>query len=194
MIALTHSIRGFAHEHDDMPAFHAVFLVGTILCAAVFNLGFYALLILAHVALDIFKYHDVHRLNLRMTLKAAALESIGDIALFLTALTFAIYLNHTYMLSALSGMLRSELTLLRALGTMLPKIRILENMCAIALNFHGYLHTPHPSLNRSLSRLERYSVRTIIVCTLLLALAVVLFQTNQWDLGSVLKHELIPRL
>lgn len=194
MTAIVSSIRGFAHEHDDIPAFHAAFLVGTILCAAVFNLGFYAILIVAHVALDIVKYRDVHHMSFRQTVKAAALESIGDIALFLLALNFAVYLNHTFMLNALSGMMRSELTVLRAFGTMVPKIRILENMCAIALNFHGYMHTPHPALDRKLSRLEKWSIRTIVVSIVLLVIAVFMFQANQWDLAQVLAHELIPSL
>lgn len=194
MTAITSSIRGFAHEHDDVPAFHAAFLVGTILCAAVFNLGFYALMIFAHVCLDIVKYRDIHHMSFKQTLKAAALESIGDIALFLFALNFAVYLNHTYMLNALSGLLRSELTVLRAFGTMVPKIRILENMCAIALNFHGYMHTPHPALDRKLSRLEKWSIRTIVFSISSLIIAVFLFQANQWDIAAVLKHELIPRL
>jgi len=192
MTAITRSIRGFAHEHDDIPAFHAAFLVGTILCAAVFNLGFYLMLIVAHVMLDIVKYHDVHGMSFKKTLKAAALESIGDIALFLLALNFAVYLNHTYMLNALGGMMRSGLTVLRAFGTMLPKIRILENMCTIALNFHGYMHTAHPALDRKLSRLEKWSVRSIILSIAMLVLAVFLFQHFQWDLSKVLAHELIP--
>ena len=151
MTAITSSFRGFAHEHDDVPAFHAAFLVGTILCAAVFNLGFYAIMILAHVCLDIVKYRDIHHMSFKQTVKAAALESISDVALFLVSLNFAVYLNHTYMLGALSGLLRSQLTVLRAFGTMLPKIRILENMCSLALNFHGYIHAPHPALDRKLS-------------------------------------------
>lgn len=194
MTTIVSTIRGFAHEHDEIPAFHAAFLVGTILCAALFNLGFYLLLILAHITLDIVKYREVHGMSVKMTLKAAALESIGDIALFLLALTFAVYLNHTYMLSAMSGMMRSELTVLKTFGTILPKVRILENMCAIALNFHGYLHTPHPALKRTFTHLERWSVRTIIVCTALLIAAVFLFQANHWDLLSILAHELIPTL
>lgn len=194
MTAITSSIRGFAHEHDDVPAFHAAFLVGTILCAAVFNLGFYAIMILAHVCLDIVKYRDIHQMSLKQTLKAAALESIGDVALFLVSLNFAVYLNHTYMLGALSGLLRSQLTVLRAFGTMLPKIRILENMCSLALNFHGYMHTPYPGLDRKLSRLEKWSIRTIVFGISSLIIAVFLFQANQWDIAAVLKHELIPRL
>ncbi|MBP9850863.1 MAG: hypothetical protein KBC47_04185 [Candidatus Peribacteraceae bacterium] len=192
MTAIVNSFRGFAHEHDEIPAFHAAFLVGTILCAAVFNLGFYLLLILGHVALDFVKYHEVHGMSWGRTLKAAALESIGDIALFLTALTFAVYLNHTYMLSAIGGLMRAELTVIKAFGTILPKIRILENICAIALNFHGYLHTQHPALDRKFTRLEKWSLRTIVVSSILLVMAILLFQVNHWDLLAILEHELIP--
>ncbi len=194
MTAFAHSIRGFAQQHDDIPAFHAAFLVGTILCAAIFNLGFYALLIIGHIVLDVVKYHDVHRFTLKQTIKAAAFESIGDIALFLIALNFAIYLNHTFMLNALSGMMRAELSVLRAFGTMLPKIRILENICAIALNFNGYLHTPHPALKRALTRLEKWSLRSIVISIALLAFAFFLFRNQQWDLLMILEHELIPKL
>lgn len=194
MIALSPTLRGFAHEHDEIPAFHAAFLVVTILSAAVFNLGFFGLGILAHMALDYVKYRDVHHLPFRITIKAMFLESIGDIALFLIALTFAVYLNHTYMLSLLSGMLRSELTLLRAFGTLLPKIRMVENFLALALNFRAYMHTPHAGLKRPLSRLERLSLRTIIVCSFLLIAAFFLFWSHEWDLIAVLRHELIPML
>jgi hypothetical protein len=192
MTAMTSSFRGFAHEHDEIPAFHAAFLVSTILSAAVFNLGFFGLVILGHMTLDFVKYRDVHGLSVRMTLKAMLLESIGDIALFLLALTFAVYLNHTYLLSALSGMVRSELTILRAAGTLIPKVRIMENILAIALNWHSYMHTTHPALERPLSRLEKWSIRTIIVCTSMLVLAVILFHANEWDLIRVLEHELVP--
>jgi hypothetical protein len=135
MTAIANSFIGFAHEHDEVPAFHAAFLVATILSASVFNLGFFAFAIAGHMCLDFVKYRDLHRMSLRQTFRAMALESIGDIALFLLALTFAVYLNHTYLLSAMSGMVRSELTLLRAFGTVLPKVRIMENLLAIALNF-----------------------------------------------------------
>ncbi len=192
MTALVTSIKGFAHEHDQVPAFHAAFLVATILSAAVFNLGFFACAIAAHMSLDFVKYRDFHHMSLSKTCRAIARESIGDIALFLTALTFAVYLNHTFMLSAMSGMLRSELTLLRAVGTIIPKIRIMENILAIALNIHTYMHTPNPMLNRKLSRIEKCSVVTIVVCSALLIGAVFLYMSHQWDLSQVLKHELIP--
>ena len=53
-------LRIFAHEHDDIPAFHAAYLVGTFLAAAIFNLGFFLLLIIGHMCLDVVKYRDFH--------------------------------------------------------------------------------------------------------------------------------------
>ncbi len=192
MTAITASLKGFVHEHDEIPAFHAAFLVVTILSAAVFNLGFFALAILFHMGLDFVKYRDLHHMTFRMTLKAIMLESISDIALFLLALTFAVYLNHTYMLSAVSGIVRSELTLIRGLGTLLPKVRIMDNILAIALNLHKYMHMPHPSLKCQMSRMEMWSLWMIVVCTALLVSAIFLFQSYEWDLLRVLLHELTP--
>ncbi len=194
MTAIVHSIRGFAYEHDEVPAFHAAFLVATILSAAVFNLGFFAFLIIGHMTLDFVKYRDLHRMSVGMTLKAIALESIADIALFLLALTFAVYINHTYMLSAVSGMMRSQLTVLRALGTLIPKVRIMENMLSIVLNMHTYMHVTHAGLGRRLNRIEKWSLRTIAVCAGLLILAALIYHNHEWDLVQVLRKELIPAL
>ncbi len=192
MIALTQSLRAFAHEHDDIPAFHAAFLVATVLTAAVLNLGCFALLICAHMALDFVKYRDLHRYDLRTTLKAMVLESIGDVALFFVALTFAVYLNHTYMLAAVSGMLRSELSLLRMLGTLIPKIRIMENILAIALNFHNYMHRVHPNLTGPVTGFQTWCMRIIALCGVLLVLAVLFFHAHGLSLVTVLAHELVP--
>jgi hypothetical protein len=194
MHALTRGLRSFAHQHDDVPAFHAGFLVATILSAAVLNLGFFAIAIVLHMTLDFVKYRDLHRYDLKTTCKAIILESVADIALFLIALTFAVYLNHTYMLAAMSGMLRSELTVLRAVGMLIPKVRMVENILAILLNFHNYMHSVHPDLARPITRVQRWSICTIVVCSALLLLAVFLYQSNGWSLVKVLMHELVPAI
>ena len=49
------SARLFAHRHDELPAFHAAYLVITVLCAALLSLGAFAALIVAHIALDYVK-------------------------------------------------------------------------------------------------------------------------------------------
>ena len=194
MQTIIHRFRLFAHEHDDIPAFHAAYLVGTFLAAAIFNLGFFLVLIIAHMCLDIVKYHDFHRYGWMMTWRAVLFESIVDIALFLLALTFAVYLNHTFALAALSGVLRSELTIARAIGTIVPKIEILERTFHLYSNFRMYLYTPHPDLKKPLLRIHRWSLITVWVCLFLLGLAAVLYYKHEVDLLRVLQQELVLRL
>lgn len=195
MISMTlHRFRVFAHEHDDIPAFHATYLVGTFLAAAVFNLGFFEILIAGHMVLDFFKYREVHGFSLSQTFKAVIIESISDIALFLLALTFSVYLSHTFLLAGISGILRSQLTILEALGTLLPKVQILEHITSILFGFHAYLHTVHPCVSGPLTRLQKMCFALAFVCLFLLALSFIAFLGQQQELFDVYKHELIPRL
>ncbi|MDD5055234.1 MAG: hypothetical protein PHZ00_03105 [Candidatus Peribacteraceae bacterium] len=194
MHTVLHRFRIFAHQHDDVPAFHATFLVCTVLAAALFNLGFFLLLIIAHMALDFVKYRDVHHFNLRMTFKGMLLESIVDIALFLFSLTVGIYLSHAYFMTALSGLLRSEMTILRAFGTIVPKVRILENLACVLFNLQSYLHSIHPNLQVPLTRIQHWSLKVSYLCLMLLALSVLLFHGREITLLDILAHELIPAL
>lgn len=189
-----HRLRNFAHQHDDVPAFHATYLVCTVLAAALFNLGFFLVLILGHMSLDFVKYREVHHCNYRMTFKGMLLESIVDIALLLLSLTVGIYLSHAYALTALSGLLRSELTILRAVGTIVPKVRILENIARILCNFQSYIHTKHPDLGVHLTRIQHWSFNVVYACFLILGVSVILFNGRETTLLDILAHELIPAL
>ncbi len=186
--------RAFAHEHDDIPAFHAAYLVATFLAAAVLNLGFFALLILGHMTLDFFKYREVHGFSLGRTFKAMIIESITDIALLLLALTFAVYLSHTFLLAAVGGLVRSELTILEALGTLLPKVQILEHLAAVFFGVHNYLHTVNPGVSGPFSRIQKFSIGLASVCAILLAASFIFYSGDLSTLLGVFTRELIPRL
>lgn len=188
MHILSNRLRLFAHQHDDIPAFHAAYLVSTFLVAAIFNLGFFAILIVLHMLLDYVKYRDYFRFPVGLTIKAVLLESIVDIALFLLSMTFAVYLSTELAFPLLSGLGRSGLTILRALGTIVPKIHIAEHMLTIVLNLHLYLYTPHPDIRKPLSAAHRYSVLTSFLCLALLALSFSLF--GLVDVLSVMQSEL----
>lgn len=192
-IALYH-IRVFAHEHDDIPAFHAAYLVGTFLAAALFNLGFFVILIALHMCLDTVKYRDLHGHTWGETIHAVLLESIMDIALVAVSLTSAVYIHHTFALEVVSGVMRSEATLLRLLAVVVPKIEILEHIGNISLHIKAYLHTPHPDLSVPLLRAHRWSILTIAVCVALLALSLVLYRGHESSLVQLLQSELIPQL
>lgn len=186
--------RAFASEHDELPAFHAVYFVATLLAATLFHLGFFAILIAAHMCLDFVKYHDGHRRTLRQTFKGILLESLPDIALFLIALTFAVYVNHTFFLASLSGIVRSEYTILRVIGTVSPRVRIVQRFFGMISNMCVYLHEQHPGMTLPISRMQRVSIALIIACLLLLAWAVFLYRSRIEDLVTILSYELRIRL
>jgi hypothetical protein len=194
MHTLTNRLRLFAHEHDDVPAFHAAYLVATFLVAAVFSLGYFALLIALHMALDYVKYREVFHFNLRMTFRGMFLESVVDIALLLLALTFAVYLSNDLALVALGGLIRSELTIIRMLGTVLPKIRIFEHCLTIALDVHSYLHAVHPNLRTPLTRVQIYSLVSIGATGVLLLAAPIVFHAHLADLAVIVGREFALQL
>ncbi len=182
--------RGFAHEHDDIPAFHAAYLVGTFLAAALLNLGFFALLIAVHMCLDYVKYRDLHRYGLLTTMRLMVRESIIDIALFLVALTFAVYLNHSFAIAAISGLARAELTIIRALGLLIPKIEIAEHAISLLLSVERYMHAMVIRPGTSLRDGERWALFAIVVSLSLLALSFVVFHQHQEALMGVFAREL----
>lgn len=185
-----HHFRAFAHEHDDMPAFTAVYLVGTILVAALLSLGWFAIFIGVHMCLDVIKYRDLHGFTLSKTIKAVFLESVADIALFLTAMTFAVYLHHTFLLASVSGLLRSELTVIRALGMLIPETSIVQHMVVTGMNFHEYMHSVHPDVALPLSRVQRWSILTLIVTIVLLLLAVPILGAQNISVLPIIAEEM----
>ena len=182
------------HQHDDLPAFHAAYLVAAILSAAIFNVGFFLLLIAVHAALDYIKYRDLMRMKVMKSIRAVAMENMVDIALLLLALTCSVYLHHTFALAFVSGALRSTLTIARAAATIIPKFEVLEHGTGIIAHVHEYLHTPNPSLGESVLRVHHWSALTIAACVTLLLVAIPLYGNQQADLVGVLQHELLLHL
>jgi hypothetical protein len=187
--ALRH-IRAFAHEHDDMPAFTAVYVVATILAAALLSLGWCVLLVVLHMTLDTVKYREVHGFSFLRTCKAVFLESAVDIALALTALTFAVYLHHTFLLSSVGGLMRSQLTIIRALGTVIPQASIVQHILLVGMNLHEYMHSPHPHMDQSLTRVERWSMLTIAVMIVLIAVAGVLLAEEGGSVSLIIAEQM----
>lgn len=185
-------VRAFAHAHDDVPAFHAAFLVWTFLAAAIFNIGFFALVIAAHMSLDVVKYRDVLGYNWSKTLKAVFLESFVDITLLFVALASAVYLHHSLALSILSGLSRAELTIVRALALLFTKMQIIEHVLHVLVHVHSYLHVPHPLLTKKMTRAQKLCAFALMLSIALLIASPVVFSNAHDELGILLMKELIP--
>lgn len=190
MPTLTDRLRVFAHEHDDIPAFHATYLVGTFLAAAIFNLGFFLVLIVGHMCLDFVKYRDYHRYGYAETVWAMFVENLFDIMLFFLALMFSVYTSHSFALAAFSGLARTELTVVRAVGILVPKIEILQHALCVLLNIHTYLHTPHILPHHQLTDGQKWAMFVTVVCISLLGISFVLFHGRTDELMWIFSQQL----
>lgn len=188
----THALRTFIHEHDDIPAFHAAYLVLTFMAAALFNLGFFALLIAAHMSMDFVKYREVHHFTLMQTIRGIIRESVVDCAFLLLGLVFALYLHHSAGFIALSGLLRSEATILRAAATTIPELSILYHSVNIFTHPRAHMRLVDPALRHVWSPLEGAFMILGALCLLLIVLAPFLLPVSGAVIAKVIVGELLP--
>jgi len=188
-------IRIFAHTHDDLPAFHAGYLVLTFLVAAMFNMGTFAILVIAHMSLDIVKYREVHGLPWRGVIEGTVRESLMDLTIFFVGIVFAVYLHHSVAgIATLSGFMRAELTVVRALGTIIPKVTILHHILYIMAHIQQYLNSIHPQIRKGWSQLEKVCLVSFAISLLLLALAPSILALDAPQLGQIILEEMMPSL
>lgn len=186
------ALRHFAHEHDDLPAFHAGYLVLTVVTAAMLNLGFFVLLIAAHMALDLVKYRELHHLSWARTAEGTLRESLLDCALLAGALACTVYLHHTIGIVAVSGVVRADLTLVRLAGTLLPKISIMERFAAMLLHMGTHLRTVVARLGEALSPGEKLELFLLLAFLVLLLSAPLVLHISTAEYMRHLAVELIP--
>lgn len=185
--------RMFAHRHDELPAFHAAYLVLTLLVAALFNLGTFGLLIIAHMVLDTVKYREVHRMCWADTLRATIRENLFDHTLFILGFLIAVYLHHSLPgIAGVSGLLRSEITVARGMGTLLPKAEILQRFLHVIFHLrHHLLHIETP-VGERLTPVERFSILLVGCSAMLLFLAPLILHVDGTQLLRIVQEELIP--
>lgn len=186
------TIRRFAHEHDDIPAFHAVYVVLAFLCAALFNLGVFALIVIAHMALDTVKYRERHAFTWKETVEGVVRESLIDITLLMVGLVFAVYLHHSVGVASISGLMRAEISLIRTVALFVPKIKILHHFLKIIAHLHHYLEQVHPRHRKGWSGLDHLCFYFCGISMLLLVFAAPLMNVKASIIKMILLQELMP--
>lgn len=190
---LTHgSIKRFFHGHDNLPAFHAGYLVATFLAAALFNLGFFLLLILIHMFFDYVKYREVGHQDFLHTMKSVLSESIFDLALLVFALALIVYARHSYPLPLLSGLVRSGLNLAVAVGILIPKMRVFDDIEAAIVHVQTHLYAPPSHPSGELTALQRLSAIVFLVCFFLILFSPILPGVDSGAILWTLRQQLIP--
>jgi len=185
-------LKHFAHQHDDLPAFHAGYLVLTLLAAAMFNLGAFGLLILAHMSLDYVKYREYHGYGWKLTFEGMVRESLIDVTLLLIGLVFSVYLHHSIAFPGISGLMRAELTVVRMFGTLIPKMKILHNFLKVVAHVRHYMDHAHPHLRQHWSTIDRVCFWSIAFTLFLLALAAPILHVSYPVVQQILMEELMP--
>ena len=187
---LQHRLRAFALDHDSMPAFHAGYLVVTVLIAALLNVGAFALLIAAHAVLDLVKYHEVHRRSWQRTLLSTLRENLLDVFLLSGALLLAVYLHHGEgEIIAISGIVRAETSFLRGILLLIPRVEVLWNCLWIFANFRQHLFQSAEVTGLWRTRELMFGLGTVISLSLI-AVAPVVFDST--SVVRILADQLVP--
>ncbi|MDD5026239.1 MAG: hypothetical protein PHH13_02560 [Candidatus Peribacteraceae bacterium] len=192
MHVLTSHLRWFAHQHDELPSFHAGYLVLTLVVASLLNLGVFVVLIAAHMTLDFVKYRERYGYGLHLTVEGMVRESLVDFLLFFIALVFSVYLHPSVALVGVSSILRSEITVLEALGTVIPKTEILHRFFHVVARIRHYLGHAHPHLRQHWSSVDRMCFVGITFGVLLIIFAPVILHVGWSHVANILAEELIP--
>ncbi len=159
-----------------------------------FNLGTFAMLIFAHVSLDYVKYREYHGYSLFGTIEGIIRESILDFTLLLMGMVFSVYLHHSVAFPGISGLLRTEITILRLFGTLIPKYKILHNFLKIIAHIRHYLDHAHPHIRKHWSSFDKVCFWSIGLCSVLLLLSAKILSVDNSVIVGILKSELIPNL
>ena len=190
--SITVPLRTFAHRHDDLPAFHAGYLILTLLAAAMFSLGAFGLLIVAHMTLDLVKYREYHGYGWKLTMKGIVRESLMDITLLMIGMVFSVFLHHSVAFPGLSGIMRTEIMVIRLFGTLIPKIKILHNFLKVVAHIRHYLDHAHPHLRDHWSTVDRVCFWALGFSVFLIVFSAPILRVSYSVVFEILREEMIP--
>jgi hypothetical protein len=186
------TFKAFAHQHDDLPAFHAAFLVLAFITAGLLNLGAFGLLVIAHMSLDVVKYRERHHYSWKQTAEGVIRESLVDVTLLMVGLVFSVYLHHGVGVASVAGLMRAEVSVLRMAAMLVPKVKILHHFLKVVSHLHHYLEQVHPRHRQGWSGLDYLCFYFLGLCAFLLIFAAPLMHVEWTLIGEILTEELIP--
>ncbi len=187
------SVASFARSHDDLPAFNAAYWMLTLLAAMLFNAGAFAVLIGAHMTLDVYKYRQVHGRSWRKVCEGVFRENLLDISVLSLGVAFSVYCHTALPIFAgLRGMLRTEIAVLNAIVQVTVKTHVLHGFLTILANIHEYFEQMHPRMNRGLSLVETVAVASLIVTVSLTLVAPWVLGLDAAQVSHVASDILVP--
>lgn len=186
-------MKTFAEQHDELPAFHATYLVLTFLAAAMLNLGFFAILIVLHAGLDVLKYRQAHKCTIFQTAEGVLRENVLDVTLLLFGFVVSVYLHPTLTgLAGIKGLMLAEMTIIRSIGIITPKLSILYDFIHVASHIEEYIKRVHPHIGRPLTLLEVVCLFSMCVSLAMLLAAPTLLSLTSEQFMHMIFTEGIP--
>lgn len=182
----------FLTQHDELPAFQAAYLAITVLIAGLLNLGAFALLIAAHMTIDVFKYRERHLQTWPRTIKGVLRENLTDIMLLLFGMVVSIYLNHASGIAAASGLLHAQETILRGLLLLGVKSQILFHTLTVFFNVPAYLDRIRVHPKKPWTSAEGYKIVMIAGCVTLLIIAPFILPMTAGTFAGIIHDQLVP--
>ena len=184
-------LRLFASGHDELPAFHAAYLLTIFLVAALFNVGAFAVLVLGHAVLDYVKYRDIEHMRRGTAIAATFRENTVDVLLVSVSVLFAVYLHHAAGLVTLGAAMRPAAFILRGIGMLLPEMGIMRHTLEIMSDLPGHF-SRRKKVTKSRSRAQRLMFMCILMNVALLVLAPVILHLSAVTYSHILMDTLVP--
>lgn len=187
------TVSSLARTHDDLPAFNAAYWALTLIAAMLFNAGAFAVLVIGHMALDVYKYRDIHGKQWRKVVDGVFRENLIDTALLFLSIAFSVYCHSSLPIFAgMQGLFRTELTVVNGLIQVTTKAHILHNVLTILANVHQYLHSLHPNVGKHVSLVEAISIVALVVSLSLTIASPWILGLDQETIAHMAKDILIP--
>lgn len=186
------NFKAFALRHDDIPAFHAAYLALTVIIASLMTLGAFAVLIAAHMALDVVKYREVHGMRWKLVLRGVIRESLVDIVLLMIGFTSVVYLHHGVGLAAASGLLRFQEAILSGSILLVTKSKIFFDILTVASAMPVHLQKIRVHPKKPWSAFECFLFGVLGACSVLLVVLPPLLGYPMEVFAKLIGAEIVP--
>lgn len=182
-----------ARTHDDLPAFNAAYWLLTLLAAMLFNAGAFILLIAGHMALDVFKYRELHSKKWSKVVEGVARENVVDVSVVALGVAFAIYCHTTLPIFAgIQGLIRTEIAIVNAIVQVTVKTHVLHGFLTILADLHQYLAKIHPRMGKGLSPVEVLSLLALLASVALSVAAPWILDLDAAHFSHILEGIFVP--
>lgn len=187
------SLSSLARSHDDLPAFNAAYWVLTLLAAMLFNAGAFALLIAGHIALDVYKYRDVHGKKWGKVAEGVVRENLLDASLLSLGIAFAVYCHSSLpIVAGLRGFLRTEIVVLNAIVQIAVKTRVLHGALSVLANARQHLERLHPRMGKGVSILEIVSFVGLVASVAMIVASPWILRLDAAQIAHLAEDILVP--